>query len=83
MYGVPGGVYITPQQHPQQPRPAPAMFNRMGAVPVHGVAMGMGPHLANPHQQGLMQQRQQQQQQQVRDCGSKNFFTVSDSKSRL
>ena len=65
MYNVPGGVYITPQQHQQQPRPAaPAMFNRMGSMPVHGVSMGMGPQLGNPHQQ--MQQRQQQQQQQVK-----------------
>lgn len=67
MYNVPGGVYITPQQHQQQPRPAaPAMFNRMGTMPVHGVSMGMGPQLGNPHQQVVMQQRQQQQQQQVK-----------------
>lgn len=66
MYNVPGGVYITPQQHQQQPRPAaPTMFNRMGSMPVHGVSMGMGPQLGNPHQQVVMQQRQQQQQQQV------------------
>ena len=67
MYNVPGGVYITPQQHQQQPCPAaPAMFNRMGTMPVHGVSIGMGSQLGNPHQQVVMQQRQQQQQQQVK-----------------
>lgn len=67
MYGVPGGMYITPQQHQQQPRPnhPPAMFNRIGAMPPQGIPLGMGPQLGNPHPQGLMQ-RQQQQQQQVR-----------------
>lgn len=58
MYGVPGGMYITPQQHQQQPRPnqPPAMFNRMGGGPPQGIPMGMGV----PRQPGFMQQQQQQ-----------------------
>lgn len=61
MYGVPGGMYITPQQHQQQPHPNPhpAMYNRMGGVPPQGMPMGMGPRMGNPHQQGFMQQQQQ------------------------
>ncbi|XP_058952709.2 stromal membrane-associated protein 1 isoform X3 [Pocillopora verrucosa] len=68
MYGVPGGMYIPPQQHQQQPLPNqhPAMFNRMGAgppqgvgaVPPHGMPVGMGV----PRQPAFMQQQQQQQQ---------------------
>ncbi|XP_078362000.1 stromal membrane-associated protein 1-like isoform X2 [Oculina patagonica] len=62
MYGVPGGMYITPQQHQQPPRPNqhPAVFNRMGGVHPQGIPMGMGA----PRQPGFMQQQQQQQQQQ-------------------
>lgn len=59
MYGVPGGMYIAPQQQqqPQQARPnqQPAIFNRMGGVPPQGMPMGMGA----PHQPGFMQQQQQ------------------------
>lgn len=71
MYGVPGGMYIAPQQQqqPQQARPnqQPAVFNRMGGVPPQGMPMGMGA----PHQPGFMQQQQQiaqiqQQMQQMR-----------------
>jgi len=62
MYGVPGGMYIAPQQHqqPQQARPNqhPAMFNRMAGVPPQGMPMGMGA----PRQPVFMQQQQQQQQ---------------------
>lgn len=67
MYGVPGGMYITPQQHQQQqqqqarPNQHPTMFNRMGGVPPQGIPMGMGV----PRQPGFMQQQQQQQQQQA------------------
>ena len=65
MYGVPGGMYIAPQQHqqqqPQQARPNqhPAMFNRMAGVSPQGMPMGMGA----PRQPVFMQQQQQQQQQ--------------------
>ncbi|XP_020623436.1 stromal membrane-associated protein 1-like isoform X4 [Orbicella faveolata] len=65
MYGVPGGMYISPQQHQQQqpqqagPNQHPAMFNRMAGVPPQGMPMGMGA----PRQPVFMQQQQQQQQQ--------------------
>ena len=61
MYGVPGGMYITPQQHQQQHRPNqhPAVFNRMGAALPQGIPLGIG-----ARQPGFMQQQQQQQQQQ-------------------
>ncbi|XP_027058402.1 stromal membrane-associated protein 1-like isoform X3 [Pocillopora damicornis] len=69
MYGVPGGMYIPPQQHQQQPLPNqhPAMFNRMGAVPPQGVGAvpphGMPVGMGVPRQPAFMQQQQQQQQQ--------------------
>ena len=61
MYGVPGGMYIAPQQQPQQARPNqhPAMFNRMAGVPPQGIPMGMGA----PRQPAFLQPQQQQQQQ--------------------
>ena len=61
MYGVPGGMYIAPQQQSQQPRPNqhPAMFNRMAGVPPQGMPMGMGA----PRQPAFLQPQQQQQQQ--------------------
>ena len=61
MYGVPGGMYIAPQQQPQQapPNQHPAMFNRMAGVPPQGMPMGMGA----PRQPAFMQPQQQQQQQ--------------------
>lgn len=68
MYGVPGGMYIPPQQHQQQPLPNqhPAMFNRMGAVPPQGVGAvpphGMPVGMGVPRQPAFMQQQQQQQQ---------------------
>ena len=61
MYGVPGGMYIAPQQQPQQapPNQHPAMFNRMAGVPPQAMPMGMGA----PRQPAFMQPQQQQQQQ--------------------
>lgn len=59
MYGVPGGMYIAPQQQQQSqqahPNQQPAIFNRMGGVPPQGMPMGMGA----PHQPGFMQRQQQ------------------------
>ena len=65
MYGVPGGMYIAPQQHQQQQPPKAqlnqrlALLNRGCGAPPQGMPMGMGA----PHQPGFMQQQQQQQQQ--------------------
>ena len=70
MYGVPGGMYITPQQQQQQqqqpqqqPQQAAPMFNNLmnpGAFQPQGVTpMGM-PQVP---QQSFMQQQQHQQQQ--------------------
>lgn len=67
MYGVPGGMYITPQQQPQ-PGSHPAVYNRMqGMSAAQGVPVGMTASVGNPLHQGLMQQQQQvaQVQQQL------------------
>ncbi|XP_068681210.1 uncharacterized protein [Montipora foliosa] len=64
MYGVPGGMYITPQQQPH-PNTPPSLFNNIRGMPAQGIPMGMTQGVGNPLQQGFMQQRQQQQQQQV------------------
>lgn len=59
MYGVPGGMYITPQQQPQ-PGSHPAMYNRMqGMSAAQGVPVGVTASVGNPLHQGLMQQQQQ------------------------
>ena len=59
MYGVPGGMYITPQQQPQ-PGSHPAVYNRMqGMSAAQGVPVGMTASVGNPLHQGLMQQQQQ------------------------
>ena len=88
MYGVPGGMYITPQQQPR-PNQHPAMFNRMGAVPPQQIPMGMGA----PRQPGLMQQQQQASSLaseesrfwQLIVCGYKNesFWAVIEKLSSL
>ncbi|XP_068748022.1 stromal membrane-associated protein 1-like [Montipora capricornis] len=64
MYGVPGGMYITPQQQPH-PNTPPSLFNNIRGMPAQGIPVGMTQGVGNPLQQGFMQQRQQQQQQQV------------------